>query len=347
MLAGSSQSRLPNEARIVTTIALMGDVMLGRLVNESVIQDSTKPIETVWGDLPPWLRRADLRLINLECVISTRGEKWRPETKAFHFRANPRAIEVLRAVRIDGVSLANNHVLDYGPAALAECLARLDAAGIQRTGAGHHLGEALTPMLFRVPHGPVAVVGLTDNEPEWEASDRTPGVHFVHYGLHGLVEPSRSRVAAVLQALKARARVIIVSAHVGPNWGGPGRAMRRLAHECLDLGADLYWGHSNHTPQGIELYEGKVVLYSTGDFIDDYAVDPSERNDLSFLFLVEMDQAGVAGLRLIPTAIDDCRVRVAQGEERAFLERTMQVKCAALGTTIRFQEGKGYVPLRA
>ena len=53
-------------------------------------------------------------------------------------------------------------------------------------------------------------------------------------------------------------------------------------------GKDVYWGHSNHTPQGIELYKDKAILHSTGDFIDDYAVDPTERNDLSFLFQLDL-----------------------------------------------------------
>lgn len=327
------------------TLALTGDVMLGRLVDETVIRNRALASEAVWGDVRPMLLNADLRLINLECVISDRGDEWRPGTKAFHFRAHPRAIEVLRAARIDGVTLANNHVLDYGATALDDCLDRLDAAGVKRTGAGRTLSEALEPMMFPTALGGVAVIGVTDNEPDWEASARTPGVHFVHYGPGGLMEPSRSRLAGMLRSLRTRARVVIIGAHVGPNWGAPDLAMRALARDCLDLGADLYWGHSNHTPQGIELYKGKLVLYSSGDFIDDYAVDPSERNDLSFLFLLDVDQTGVIGLRLVPTAIADCRVRLARGSERAFLERTMREKCAAFGTVLRFQDGNGLLSL--
>ena len=64
---------------------------------------------------------------------------------------------------------------------------------------------------------------------------------------------------------KARS-LVIISAHIGPNWGEPSPAMRRLAYELLDLGGDVYWGHSNHTPQGVEIYKDKVIMYSTGDF---------------------------------------------------------------------------------
>ena len=64
----------------------------------------------------------------------------------------------------------------------------------------------------------------------------------------GLMAPYRSRIAQALVLARRRAGLVIVSAHVGPNWGSPSRAMQMLAHELLDMGADLYWGHSNHTP---------------------------------------------------------------------------------------------------
>jgi poly-gamma-glutamate capsule biosynthesis protein CapA/YwtB (metallophosphatase superfamily) len=63
-----------------------------------------------------------------------------------------------------------------------------------------------------------------------------------------------------------------------------------FAHMIIDMGADIYWGHSNHTPQGIEIYkQNKVIMYDCGDFMDDYAVDPVHRNDLSFLFLLNFE----------------------------------------------------------
>ena len=111
-------------------IALSGDVILGRLVNDLVVQHAELPPVHAWGNVVPLLQAADVRLINLECVISTRGQPWHPATKAFHFRAAPRAIDVLTAVGITGVTLANNHTLDYGWEALEDCLRLLDHAGI-------------------------------------------------------------------------------------------------------------------------------------------------------------------------------------------------------------------------
>jgi poly-gamma-glutamate synthesis protein (capsule biosynthesis protein) len=320
-------------------IALTGDVMLGRLVDQYVIRNRSVRPESLWGDVLPLMLAADCQLVNLECVISDQGEEWRASTKAFHFRASPRAVEFLRAANIDGVALANNHVLDYGPEALLDCLNLLDRAGIKRTGAGATLKEALLPALLKLPQATVAVLALTDNEPEWEASATKPGVNYVAYGKRGLKEPYRSRLTEALLSARERASLVIVSAHVGPNWGAPSPAIQALARDLVDMGADLYWGHSNHTPQGIELYKGKAILYSTGDFIDDYSVEQDERNDLSFLFMLEVEGARIARIRLHPTCIEDLGVRSANEEEWKFLTRTMQAKCKAFGTVMTV-EGK-------
>jgi poly-gamma-glutamate synthesis protein (capsule biosynthesis protein) len=324
-------------------IALTGDVMLGRLVNQRMVENPSVRPEALWGDVLPVMFTADCRLINLECVISSQGAKWRPTTKAFHFRAQPRALEFLHAAHIEGATLANNHVLDYGPDALLDCLTLLDAGKIQRAGAGTTLEEAVAPALFSLPQGTVAVMALTDNEPEWEASKIQPGVNYVSYDDQGLLEPYRSRIAEAVVLARRRAEFVIVSAHVGPNWGTPSRAMQRLAHELLDMGADLYWGHSNHTPQGIEFEAGKAILYSTGDFIDDYMVDREERNDLSFLFMVEAENNRISTIALYPTTIEDLAVRRASQDEWEFLIRTMQAKCKALGTIMNVDDQMGTI----
>jgi poly-gamma-glutamate capsule biosynthesis protein CapA/YwtB (metallophosphatase superfamily) len=327
-------------------IALTGDVMLGRLVDEYVIRNRSIQPQALWGDALPVMLAADCRLINLECVVSTLGEEWQPTSKAFHFRAHPRALEFLQAAKIDGVTLANNHVLDYGSEALLDCLTLLDRTGIKRTGAGATLEEACMPALLRLPQGRVAVIALTDNEPDWEATLTKPGVNYVSYNGRGLVEPYRSRMRQVLSLARRQAAVVIVSAHVGPNWGAPSRAMQALAHDLLNMGADVYWGHSNHTPQGIEIYKRKAILYSTGDFVDDYMVDEEERNDLSFLFVLEAEANWISRIWLYPVRIEDFGVRLAHEEEWLFLQRNMQAKCKAFGTMMDVEGQRGGISVK-
>ena len=112
------------------------------------------------------------------------------------------------------------------------------------------------------------------------------------------------------------------------------------------MGVDLYWGHSNHTPQAIEVYKGKAILYSTGDFVDDYMVDRDERNDLSFLFVLERETNGMTRVRLYPTRIKDFGVRLANARQWQFLKRTMQAKCRAFGTTIELEEQTGTISVQ-
>ncbi len=324
-------------------IALTGDVMLGRLVDDTVIRNTRLPPAPVWDTVLPLLLEADLRFVNLECVISQGGQKWQPDQKVFHFRSSLRAIKVLQAARIDAVTLANNHSLDYGPEALLECLTALDRAGIRHAGAGRNLRDAQAPLVIEFAGNPVAVVALSDNEPAWEAAEQQAGVNHVAYDRHGLLEPYRTRLTEAISLARSQARFVIISAHVGPNWGKPSRAMQALAHHLLDLGADLYWGHSNHTPQGIELYGSKAILYSTGDCIDDYAVDPTERNDLSFLFLLEVQDDHLQRLDLHPIRINHCRVGIATGRDAEHLAQRMQAHCAAFGSQLKFQDNVGVI----
>ncbi len=322
-------------------LGLAGDVMLGRLVDRFVLADPSVDPAWVWGDTLDLWRRADLRLVNLECVIATGGTPWVP--KVFHFRARPRALDALAAAGIHCVSLANNHVLDFGYGALRECLALLRRRGLRYAGAGETLEEAMAPAVLEAGHRRVAVVAVTDNEPEWEATPDRPGVFYVACDAHGLREPYRQRVRRALDHARRQAPAVIVSGHVGPNWGPPTPAMRALARQVVDLGADLYWGHSNHTVQGIEWYRGRPLLYAAGDFIDDYAVDPEERNDLSCLFEVLLDDTGVRRIRLHPVRIADFRVTRARGDDVAWMHRWLRARMEECGTRIAFEGDVGVV----
>ncbi|MDQ7842861.1 MAG: CapA family protein [Armatimonadota bacterium] len=323
--------------RTVVRLGLTGDVMLGRLVDHYVLADPMRDPAEIWGDTLDLFASADARLINLECVIAASG---RPlPDKTFTFRARPRAIEVLRAAGVNFAGLANNHVLDYGPEALLECLDHLRAAGIAAAGAGRDLAEAAAPAVITAGIARVAVVALTDNEPGWEAGDNRPGVLVVRYDERGLVPPYRDRIAAALRRARETADVVVVCAHVGPNWGPPSPAMRALARQLLDWGGDLYWGHSNHSVQGIECYGDKVIIYSAGDFVDDYAVDPEERNDLSFFIEVAVRGRSVETVRLHPVHIEALRVRRAPPREATWLRRRMEALCPPMGTRVDAENG--------
>jgi len=210
--------------------------MLGRLVDRHVLANPATRPAYVWGNTLPLWRQMDLRMVNLECVIATTGEPWVPKT--FHFRGGPRAIDALETAGIQLVSLANNHVLDFGAEALRECLGRLRRASIRYAGAGETSAEAVAPAMLTAGGITLAVVALTDGEPEWEATPDRPGTAYVRCDPGGLAEPYRTRVARTLAQARAAAHLVIVSAHVGSNWGPPAARTQALAREMIDLGAD-------------------------------------------------------------------------------------------------------------
>jgi poly-gamma-glutamate capsule biosynthesis protein CapA/YwtB (metallophosphatase superfamily) len=317
----------------VTTLALTGDVMLGRGVNETL--RSARP-EVPWGDVLPLLHSADLRIINLECAVTEHKQPWSITPKVFHFRADPVAIEVLKTAHVDACSLANNHTLDFEEQGLLDTLRHLEAAGIRYAGAGRDAEEAARPAHLE---GGVALVAFTDNEPPFAAGRDRPGTNYLPVSLEP--EVLRRVEEAVGAAREAGARTVVFSNHWGPNMVQRPRArFRRFARAVVDRGADVYYGHSAHVFQGVEIYRGKPILYDTGDFMDDYAVDPNLRNDRSFLFGVSVEGGDLRRLELYPVVLPYARVELARGDEReAVLDRMVNLS-AEMGTPFDRREDR-------
>lgn len=324
----------------MVVLNLAGDVMLGRGVNEALAE---MPPEEVWGDVLPLLLEGGVRIVNLECAITDHRRPWTRTPKVFHFRADPRAVRVLTAARIDAVSLANNHTLDFEERGLLDTIAHLRSAGIACAGAGRDLAEASRPAVVEGGGERVALVAFTDNEPPFAAGPDRPGTNYLPVSLEGEV---LERVEeAVARARAEGAGTVVFSNHWGPNMvERPPERFRRFARAVIDRGADVYYGHSAHVFQGVEVYRGRPILYDTGDFVDDYAVDPRLRNDRSFLFRVEVGEEGLRGLELFPVRLPYARVRRAAGEEAEAIMERMERLSAEMGT--RFERAGDRLLLR-
>ncbi|HEX9895110.1 MAG TPA: CapA family protein [Gemmatimonadales bacterium] len=315
-------------------LGFLGDVMLGRGVD---IELRRRPPESLWGTVGPVLRSADTVFANLECAITSHIQEWRQTPKVFHFRASPAAIDVLRAGNIGCVSLANNHTLDFEVEGLLDTLRLLDQAGIAHAGAGRNLAEAQQPALVDVAGLRVALVSATDNEPPFTATPNRPGTWYMEISYDPDVP--RSLAAAAEAARNSGARLVVLSVHWGPNMiSQPTATFRRFAGQAMEF-ADLLHGHSAHVFQGVETRPGRLILYDTGDFLDDYAVDPELRNDWSFVFLVDVSLLGrPERLRLFPVRLDYAQVNLAVGEERDEICDCMVARSAPLG--VKYQRRK-------
>lgn len=319
------------------TLALTGDVMLGRLVNERL--KDMQP-EVVWGDVLPHLAQADLRIVNLECALTTHLQPWTRTRKMFHFRADPEAVRVLQGARIDACTLANNHILDYEEQGLRDTLRVLDAAGIRHAGAGANDKEAAAPALIEASAAKsgaarcrVALLSCTDNEPGFAASADHPGTNYLEVSLQ---QATLARIAnSIAQARAQGADLVVFSNHWGANFvERPSAEFRSFARRVIELGADIYHGHSAHICQGIEIYQGKPILYDTGNFIDDYAVHPLLRNDRSCLFKLMFAHGKLRRIELLPVSLSVAHVALARGGEFDAICTHMEMLCAEFGTGI-------------
>lgn len=334
----------------VVTLALVGDVMLGRGVSEEILRHRSQDKAgfspgSVWGDVLPILQGADLVIANLECAITHQTQQCRRTAKLFHFRADPVAVEVLQAANIRCVSLANNHSLDFDDQGLLDTLDYLDAAKIHHAGAGRSLQQAIAPAIIPLADLCLGFIALTDNEETFAAQPDRPGTYYLE------IAP-RPEVLAIVQnsvdqARQAGANFVILSAHWGPNMViSPPRHFRAFAHAAIDCGVDLFYGHSAHLVQAVECYHHRLILYDTGDFLDDYIVDPHLRNDWSFVFLVDISKSGLHSLRLIPVRLHYARVERARDEEFTAICARMRSLCAEFKTPlVDIPEGLKIAPI--
>lgn len=321
------------------TLALMGDVMLGRGVNEAL--QSMRPAD-VWGNVLPHLAQADLRIANLECALTTHTHEWTRTWKMFHFRADPSAVKVLQAAHIEVCSLANNHTLDYGERGLLDTLRTLADAGIAYAGAGANADEAAQPALVEVKGGNpcrVALIAFTDNEPDFAAQSAHPGTNFMEVSLD---QSALGRVSSAISRARAMGADIVVFSN---HWGGnfierPSQVFREFARRVIELGADIYYGHSAHICQGIELHRGKPILYDTGNFIDDYAVEPVLRNDRSCLFKIGLEAGQAQRIELIPVTLTYAHVDLARGDEFEAICTRMIKLCGEMDTLLVRREDR-------
>jgi poly-gamma-glutamate synthesis protein (capsule biosynthesis protein) len=314
-------------------LLFVGDIMLGRLVNQALKE---QPPAYPWGDTLPIFEEADCCFANLECVLADIGRPWAVTPKVFHFRSDAKNVATLKAAEINAVSLANNHSLDFEYEALFEMLKLLKKAKIAHAGAGADLEAAATPAILKVGREKIGFLAFTDNEPAWEAGLKIPGVFYVPTDTSDLRAKNLFRI---VQETKEKVDFLIVSSHWGPNWGyAPPAEQPAFAHALIDNGADLIFGHSSHVFRGIEVYRDKPILYSTGNFIDDYAVDEIERNDESFIFLVTIEKKQVSQIDLYPTLIENFQARLATGNEAENIALKMQTLCAEWQTPAEWQE---------
>jgi hypothetical protein len=256
----------------------------------------------------------------------------RPASRSSFARRRSLA-ELLAEIGVDGVTLANNHALDYGYQALLDTLEHLRAVGIATAGAGADVASAREPALLSARGVRVALIGASDHPRDFAAGPDRPGIAYADLR----TDPRGGWLEAAVAAARDHADAVLVSPHWGPNMTVSLPAdVRRAAQALVAAGASVVAGHSAHLFHGVQ----GNVLYDLGDFIDDYAVDRRLRNDLGLLFLVDVDARGARRLEAVPLKLERGHTHLAAGDDVEWIRRRFTHACAQLETTVTEHEGR-------
>ena len=349
---------------------LAGDVMTGRgidqvlphpadpVIHEPYMRSATgyvelaelknglipKPVDSsyIWGDALAVLEtvKPDLRIINLETSVTKSDGYW--PGKGINYRMDPGNIGSLTTARLDCCVLANNHVLDWGHGGLRETLAVLQQAGIKGVGAGLNREQSQAPAVLAIPgKGRVLIfaycLGTSGVPSSWAATNARPGVNL----LPDLSDQTVLRIKKDVAAIKKSGDLVMVSLHWGGNWGYAISPLEsHFAHTLIDdAGVDLIYGHSSHHAKGIEVYQGRLILYGCGDFLNDYeGIGGYEqyRGDLSLMYFptFEPSTGRLVSMRMIPMQIRRFQTVLAGPDDRQWLLRVLSREGEQLGTRL-------------
>ena len=250
----SSQRVRAGAAAGNVTLAFAGDVhFAGRTAR--LLSDPA----TAFGPIAAVLKSADFTAVNLETSVTSRGT---PQPKTFHFRTVPTAFTALRDGGVDLVTMANNHVLDYGQVGLADTLAAARAARFPYVGIGADAAAAWAPYVTTINGMKIAVIGVSqvaELAPSWVATDTRPGEANA---------VDLSRTLAAVRAAKRLAPTVIVFMH----WGTEGQAcpdpgQLSLAPQLAAAGASIIIGAHAHVLQGSGWLGHTFVAYGMGNFL--------------------------------------------------------------------------------
>ena len=269
------------------SLVFAGDTVLDDTAGK-IIEQGGDP----FSDFADYFAGADIRITNMECVVSTRGQA---NDKMYTFQAHPRVIPVLQK-HFDAVTLANNHSGDFGPDAFAQMLSLLKEAGLAQVGGGMNLKQAHTPLVFTRNGWRIAVLSYNEFHPRsFEAGFDIPGVAW----------SEDQQVMEDIQTARRihRADLVIPVMHWG--WENERTAnprQRQLAKLMIDAGADAVIGGHPHVTQDVSVYKGKPIVYSVGNFVMKETDNAFQRQ--GWVLKMYLDKRGVTRFETLPVKID-------------------------------------------
>jgi poly-gamma-glutamate synthesis protein (capsule biosynthesis protein) len=316
-------------------------------VDEALPLLEKKGHEHPFGDTVELVREADLAVANLEAPITDGGRRF-PLWDPYVYRAPSGSAAALAWAGFDVLSLANNHVLDYGSEGLADTIAHAGRAGLITVGAGRDPAEARRGIVARIGGVRVGLLSYCEDQIAWRiyvdlfARARHPGV--------AMLDPDD--LARDLERLRARADVVVVLLHAGDNYAPPRPSTEKWGERAIDLGADLVVITHPHVAHPLHLYKGKPILLSLGNYA--FGTPGTSALDWGWLALAHLTgrapETRIDRVELIPLAVQNRRVyfrpQLLDGAELERALTRMRDQSAEWGANLRVSlEGRGRVIL--
>jgi hypothetical protein len=256
----------------------------------------------VYGDVLPILRQGDLRIVNLECSLSTGASPvWKSGSV---FKGRPEHIRGLTEVPFEVVTLGNNHVFDYGLEDFRQTLDLLSENSIRSVGAGMSVEDARRPLFLEVNGIRIGIVNFSEGE------DLTAAVSGP-----GLFGWEVDAIAESVRAIRPGVDIILVICHGGVEYiPFPPPYLSEAFRRIAGAGADLIIGHHAHVPQGVQILNGVPICYSLGNFVFYQETDLLYRKQ-GYLVKAGVSRTGLAQLQLIPYEIGSESLRLLKGDE--------------------------------
>jgi hypothetical protein len=241
----------------------------------------------VFNDLLPVIKQSDIAVTNLECPLTSdisKNEKSGPNLKA-----SEKAIEALKFAGFNLVTLANNHIMDYGESGLNSTITKCQEAGVDYVGIGSNDQNARMPVYRLINGVTIAFINFCENE--WStAKDNYPGANSLNPVLN---------YYDITEA-KNKADHVIVIVHGGhEDYSLPSPRMKQTYRFFIDAGASVVIGHHTHSFSGYEVYKGSPIFYSLGNFIFDWNGRINSRWNRGFAVQFKIDHKNIS-YELIP-----------------------------------------------
>jgi len=278
-----------------------GDVNIGRRTNWN-------PNKKPFGNLPA-MTEADLRIVNLECVIAAQGQQGidKGESGPYYYHARSEQTNLLSEAKIDVALTANNHSLDFYEAALLEQNNYLDRAGILHLGTGKNLDEATRPLFIKVRDNVVALFNVDATMKPFAATADKPGTFYLPPDKPELWQKFFTEKIA---DARKKADVVLVAPHWGINFvEEPMEQIKTLGRLLIDCGADAVLGCHSHLLQGVETYKQRPIIYDAGNFFWD------EKPKSGGAFALVISKRGVEKLFFASFITDRCKISPATAEQ--------------------------------